>query len=136
MCCTNKRHPANADGVRDFGRRKLPLPAVPIQIPSIAIHIPVLAAQFSTFMPRRTVVPIIQIAVKLAPVMDDLGFIVPDIPAVAPSIVGKHGSRTHSDQQQNSCNCPFHIFVLPRIPRILLNTNTPPRAELRVTKGV
>jgi hypothetical protein len=115
---------------------KLPLSAVPIQIPSIAIHIPVLAAQFSTFMPRRTVVPIVQIAVKLASVMDDLCFIVPDIPPVAPSIVGKHGSRAHSDQQQNSSQCAFHTFVLPRIPRILLNTNTPPRAELRVTKGV
>jgi hypothetical protein len=87
-------------------------------------------------MPRRTVVPIVQIAAKLVPVMDDLCFIVPDIPPVAPSIVGKHGSRAHSDQQQNSRNCPFHILGLLRIPRILLNTNTPPRTELRVTKAV
>jgi hypothetical protein len=87
-------------------------------------------------MPCRTVVPIIQIAVKLVPVTDDLCFIVPDIPPVAPSIVGKHGSRAHSDQQQNSRKCTFHIFGLLRIPRILLNTNTPPGAELRVTKAV
>jgi hypothetical protein len=72
-------------------------------------------------MPRRAIVSAIQIMPQFAPVPRDPHFIMPNIAPVAPSVIGKHCSRTQSDQQKNSCHCPFHIRILLRTLRILLN---------------
>jgi hypothetical protein len=106
------------------------LAPVPIQIPPVAIHVAVFMPQFRALMPSRRIISIIQIAAQLAPVMSNPGFIMPDVPPIPPSIIGKHGSSAHSQHQQNSRNHPFHIRVLLRIPRgfYLMQTRRPPRS--------
>jgi hypothetical protein len=82
-------------------------------------------------MPRRTILSAIQITPQLPPLPRDPDFIMPNVAPVAPSIIGKHCSRTQSQHQKNSCNCPFHIRVLLRASRILQNENTTTLTELR-----
>jgi hypothetical protein len=82
-------------------------------------------------MPRRRIVPAVQIAAKLMPFLRNPHFIMPNVPPIAPSIVGKHGPRSQSQHQQNSRNHPFHIFILLRTLRILPNANPAPSTELR-----
>jgi hypothetical protein len=109
---------------------KIFLPPIPIKIPPIAIFIAILATKLSALVPRLSIVPVVQIAAKLAPFVSDPRLIVPNIPPVAPSVLGKQASRAQSQHQQNSCNRPFHVFTLLRVLRILLNANPQARLEL------
>src|SRR5579863_3961494 len=93
-----------------------PSSAVPMQIPPIPVHIPILTRQLSPLMPRCFIISTIQIAPQVSPIMSDPHFIVPNVAPVAPCVVSKHRSLTHSQQQQYPSNCPFHIDVPPPLP--------------------
>jgi hypothetical protein len=67
-------------------------------------------------MRRRSVISTIHVSPQLSPIMTDPDFIVPNVAPVAPGVVSKHRSRTHSQQQQYPRNCPFHIDVPPPLP--------------------
>jgi hypothetical protein len=71
-------------------------------------------------MPRRCIIPTVQIAPQFMPVQRDPHFIMPNVAPVAPSIVRNHCAHSRSNQQKYSCNRPFHIVTLIRTLRILL----------------
>src|SRR5208282_2377272 len=65
-------------------------------------------------MPRRRVVAVIEIVPQFPAVTRNPRLIVPNVAAVPPvTILGKHRSSAHSDQQQNPSYHAFHIFPSP-----------------------
>jgi hypothetical protein len=90
--------------------------------------------KLSALVPGCRVISVVQVPAKFVTVVGNSGLIMTNVPPVAPCVVGKHGSRAHPEQQQNSRNRPFHIFVLLRNLRILLNANPAYGGELRQKK--
>jgi hypothetical protein len=82
-------------------------------------------------VPRSAIISVVEITAKLVTVMSDSGLVMVNVTPVAPSIVGKHRSRTQPQHQEHSRNRPFNIFILLRTLRILLIANPAPRLELR-----
>jgi hypothetical protein len=89
-------------------------------------------------MPRRRVVPVVEIAPQVPAVTRNPRLIVPNVAPVPPvAILGKHRFRSHSDQQQNPSYHAFHIPFLfdPRrlatLQPPLLNANPLSRFKLR-----
>jgi len=81
-----------------------------MQVAAIPVQVAIIVPQLSWFLPRRRVVPAVEIAMQFPAVTRNPRLIVPNVAPVPPvAIFGKHGSRSHSDQQQNSSYHTFHI---------------------------
>ena len=82
-------------------------------------------------MPRRRVVPVVEIAMEFPALTRNPRLIVPNVPPVPPvAIFGKHGSRSHSDQQQNPSYHAFHIPFPFRSPQRSVSGSCSPEPVL------
>jgi hypothetical protein len=104
----------------------------PAQFAAIAIYVAVLAPQFPALVARGFIISAPQVAPQLVAIVSDFGFIVPDVAAqTSVTIPGKRRRHTHTNQQENSSNRSFHIFLRPQTAVIACK----PLAEGRVAVG-
>ena len=81
-----------------------------MQVAAIPVQVAIIVPQLSSFMPRRRVVPVVEIAMEFPALTRNPRFIVPNVAPVAPVVIFcKQRSRSQPDQQQNSSYHAFHI---------------------------